>query len=98
MWKKVMKLPENVDVIRVAVSSLRHADGNFNGRYGTGWREYDFKVALRYAKLMASGTLLPLMEVVRRKDGRYEVTDGNHRLYAVRRLGVKKVPVLLFPE
>ncbi len=73
----------------VAVSSLRH--DNF-----LLWDSRDVTLSIRYAYRMKAGDRFPMMEVCRRKDARYVVGNGNHRLYAVRRLGLKRVPVIVY--
>jgi len=92
-WKRAYGLSAGATVVQVDVSRLRHLERCFSY-----WDEYDLADAKRYARLMRRGIRFPIMHTTKRKDGCLEVCDGNHRLYAVRRLGVKRVPVILWKK
>jgi hypothetical protein len=93
MWKRAYAKGEG-HVRIVAVRNLRHTS---RWHVQVGWHDLDYKDATRYVWLLAQGIRFPMIKVVQGRNGRYVVTDGNHRLYAIRRLGLKRVPVIVYP-
>ncbi len=90
-WKRAYGLTPEAAVRSVAVKRLRHTELCFGL-----WNDKDFALAKRYAHAMLKGSRFPMLHCVSGKKGRIEVCDGNHRLYAVRRLGAKRIHIILW--
>lgn len=60
----------------------------------------DVAVGRTFARAMRQGKRFPLIHCARRDGDRYRflVYDGNHRLYALRRLGVRRIPLVLYAD
>lgn len=55
----------------------------------------DRRTIKRYANKMKQGSVFPLIEVVPMRNGKFDVTDGNHRFLAWKLLGRKTIPAVV---
>ena len=93
-WKRAYGYKDlGATVTTVSVSQLRHNLGLLPY-----WNDDDVRDSNSIAKAMKLEVSFSPLEVykVRGKKKVFYVSDGNHRLYALRRLKILRIPVILF--